>query len=226
MLVPGMSAKTAAIDRIQSMHNSQGMSRALAREFANLLPILRMEENQKPRDKREPMQTRQSPGKAGGATTTKPRKDRNQITQALLAVAIAGGTSLDQSANTSHPALAKAGMMALQSPPVWTAPPAAKIDEMINPACTWHGPLVRERKDRLPEHTKDSITVVCGADASGSVYLQAAKSGCLRAKLQVAGGEVTEHVSIRAVVDSGAAWTALRATEARNLGITDFRNPG
>ena len=136
-------------------------SRALARELANLLLILRMEENQKSRDKREPMQTRRSPCKAGGTTTTEPRKDRNQVTQALLALAIAGGTSFDQSANTSHPTLAKAGIMALQSPPVWTAPTAAKIDEMINPACTWHGPLVRERKDRPPEHTKDAITVVC-----------------------------------------------------------------
>ena len=207
----GTSAKTGAIHRIKTMQPSQGMSRALAHEFANLLLILRMEENDKPRDKRAPMQSKRHPANKCDATTEGPKRDRHQMTQALLATAIAAGGSLERTATRSHQALAEAGMLALQSPPVWAAPSAAKIDEMINPACTWHGPLVRERCDRLTEHTKDSITVVCGTDASESVYLQAAKTGCLRAKLQVAAGEATEHVSIRTVVDSGAAWTALRA---------------
>jgi len=72
-----------------------------------------------------------------------------------------------------HRELAQAGVLAIQSPPIWADRPTPVIDEMINPVCKWHGPLVRERNDRLPTHDKNSITVVCGTDLSEGVYLQA-----------------------------------------------------
>ena len=216
------------MERLRSIHNSKGMSRQLAQEFANLLLILEEKERQQPREKRGSLshdRHKNRPLISDDDNLKGPHMSKAQATHALLAVAMSS-TGCRKSDATCRRELAQAGALALQSPPIWADRPTPVVDEMINPACTWHGPLVRERNDRLPSHDKNSITVVCGTDLSESVYLQACKSGCLRAKLQVARADTSEHTSIRAVIDSGAAWTALRATEARSLGITDFRSTG
>ena len=62
--------------------------------------------------------------------------------------------------------------------------PITPVDEMDNPLCTWKGDLIKERQDGHDAHDRSSITISCGTEASESIYLVAATSGCMRARKQ------------------------------------------
>ena len=144
------------VNRLHTIHKSEGMSKRLAQEFANLLLILGEEERRKPREERGSLyhtRRRDHPlvSDDDGLKTT--CMSKAQATHVLLSVAMSSD-GCSKSEGACHRELAQAGVLALQSPPIWADRPTPVVDEMINPACTWHGPLVRERNDRLPSHDK------------------------------------------------------------------------
>ena len=96
--------------------------------------------------------------------------------------------------------------------------PITPVDEMDNPLCTWKGDLIKERQDGHDDHDRSSITISCGTEASESIYLAATTSGCMRAKIHIATSDAPQRgTEITAVVDSGAAWTAIHVDEATRI---------
>ena len=94
---------------------------------------------------------------------------------------------------------------------------------MDNPKCTWRGDLVKDRHDHLGDHNSQCLTVACGTEVSENIYLASSIKGCMRARMKVAGPTHPDSsIEILAVVDSGAAWTALHVNEATRMGITKF----
>ena len=84
-----------------------------------------------------------------------------------------------------------------------------------NPACTDCSPLQLPRVD--PTHSRNSLTVAMGVTPARALYAATGRRcGSLRADLKVAFGG--NDAVIGAIVDSGASWTAIRASELDKLG--------
>ena len=133
---------------------------------------------------------------------------------------------------TSSDSIPAAGLWAMLPLPVEDRPtPLEEYDDFTsNPACTDRSPIVGVRRGgtELPattgpnmnQHTNTTVTVDVIAEPNQSLYglclTREAVAGCLRSELSFSthlDGTFTEYAPIRTVVDTGAAWSAIRLDE-------------